>query len=46
MAVRGTFPSLEGTTQPTISITTTWEVGSGIALQAYDCSTDQNLTLV
>ena len=46
MAVRGTFPSLEGTTQNTISLTTTWEVGSGISIHAYDCATDNNLPLV
>lgn len=46
MAVKGTFPSLEGTTQPTITLTSTWEVGSGISVHAYDCGTGNDLPLV
>lgn len=44
IAVRGTFP-ITGTA-PSIDFSATWNVGSGIAVGAYDCSTNQDLPLI
>ena len=44
IAVRGTFP-ISGTA-PSIDFSATWNVGSGIAVGAYDCSTNTDLPLI
>lgn len=46
MAVRGTYPALEGTTAPTIDFSATWHTGSGIAIAAKDCTTGADLAVV
>lgn len=46
MAVRGTFPSLEGTTAASLDFSAMWNTGSGIAIAAYDCATGNDLDVI